>query len=173
MTMRRLPYLLPLALLSLAGLLPTPAPAQTTTRTEEELRRLYTGAWFLTVSRASAEARALPAPSVCRLRLAGSVLTEAPATASARPLRTTTKMAPDWSWPDSARDAQEATSTAATKARTPPSLASGRPLRVPTLRCCICVTLDVVSARILALPTSQLPFSVTISARRALLQARV
>lgn len=53
--MRRLPAFLALVLLALAGVVPASAPAQTTTRTEDELRRLYTGAWHLTVSRSSAE----------------------------------------------------------------------------------------------------------------------
>lgn len=54
--MRRLPAALALLVLAVAGLVPAPAPAQTTARTEDELRRLYTGAWYLTVSRASARA---------------------------------------------------------------------------------------------------------------------
>jgi hypothetical protein len=52
--MRRIPVVLALVLFALAAVVPTAAPAQTTTRTEEELRRLYTGAWFLTVSTSSA-----------------------------------------------------------------------------------------------------------------------
>lgn len=55
-SIRRLPALLALCLCLFAALVPASAPAQTTARTEDELRRLYTGAWFLTVSRTSARA---------------------------------------------------------------------------------------------------------------------